>query len=135
MWVYTKDGFFSAVQDNQDRARMRVRARRRDDLERAFPDSDIIDQAESGGQFDYRWHLDVARGEWVDYLCETAMDIDYTSHAKEAMTQDGTDREMYSALLEVWRVMYRLQGASEPVDEFGWDYEDDDEDEVSLPAE
>ena len=124
MWVFTKDGFLSAVQNNEDRARMRVRARRRDDLERAFPGSKIIDLKESGGQFDYRWHLDVARGEWVDYLVESAMDIDYTSHAKEAMTRGGQDREMYSALLEVWSTMYRLQQPDadddDDVDEFGW---------------
>ena len=130
MWVFTKDGFLSAVQHN-DRARMRIRARRRDDLERAFPGTSIIDMAESGGQFDYRWHLDVARGEWVDYLVESAMDIDYTSHAKEAMTRGGQDREMYSALLDVWTTMYRLQTGVKEVDEFGWD----DDDEVSDPAE
>jgi len=122
MWTFTKDGFFSAVQNNEDRARMRVRARRREDLERAFPGSKIIDLKESGGQFDYRWHLDVARGEWVDYVAEAAMDIDYTSHAKEAMTRGGTDREMYSALLDVWTTMHRLQtGGEVDVDEFGWD--------------
>ena len=124
MWVFTKDGFLSAVQ-HDDRARMRIRARRRDDLERAFPGTSIIDMAEGGGQFDYRWHLDVARGEWVDYLVESAMEIDYTSHAKEAMTDGGKDRQMYSALLEVWSTMHRLQtGGEVEVDEFGWDDDD-----------
>lgn len=134
MWVFTKDGFLSAVQNNEDRHRMRVRARRRDHLSNAFPEHDklIIDLQKSGAQFDYRWHLDIARGEWIDYLTDAALDVDYSSHAKEAMS--GSDKKFYSALLEVWSAMYRLQkpDANDDVDEFGWD---DDDDEVSDPAE
>jgi hypothetical protein len=131
MWVFTKHGFLSAVQHDQDRARMRVRARRREHLDNAFPDYDILDMQEAEGQHDYRWHLDISRGEWIDYLADAAMDVDYTSHVKEAIS--GDDAEMYRAMMKVWSAMYELQtGVPENLwkdfsdsddddDEFGWD--------------
>lgn len=129
MWVFTKDGFLSAVQNDDDRSRMRVRARRREHLEGAFPDNAVLDMKTEPGTYDYRWHCDVARGEWVDYLVGAAMDVDYTSHAKEAMA--GGDKTFYRALLRVWTAMHELQtGELKPgdlgveLDEFGWDDED-----------
>ena len=125
MWVFTKDGFLSAVQHDEDRVRMRVRARRREHLDNAFPGYDILDMAEEGGPYDYRWHVDISRGEWVDYLAEAAMDVDYTSHVKEAIS--GDDKELYEAMLKVWTALYAIQSAElePPVDEpyIEWDDE------------
>lgn len=132
VWVFTKDGFLSAVQHDDDRSRMRVRARRREHLESAFPGFDIVDLQDGDVIHDYRWHLDVARGEWVDYLVGTAMDVDYTSHVKEAIS--GDDKQMYRAMLRVWTAMLELQTGElkagdlgYEVDEFGWDNDLDEE--------
>lgn len=132
MWVFTKHGFLSAVQHEDDRSRMRVRARRREHLDNAFPDYKILDMQETDEPYDYRWHLDISRGEWIDYLADAAMDVDYTSHVKEAIA--GNDMDMYRALLATWTAMYGLQSAEElepDVDEFGWD-DDDDEPPVGI---
>lgn len=122
MWVFTKDGFLSAVQHDDDRSRMRIRARKREHLDNAFPDYEILDMREDDDQHDYRWHLDIARGEWVDYLMDAAMDIDYTSHVKEAIAKN--DQEFYRVLLRVWSVMHELQEGKQPVDELVWDDDD-----------
>ena len=96
------------MQSNTDRKRIRVRARRLRDLESAFPGrTDYLDLSETDEPFDYRWHLDIARGEWLDFLAEAAMDVDYTSHVKNVIA--ANDRKFEDILMRCWSELYKLQ--------------------------
>lgn len=109
MWIFTKDGFISVVQHESDPALVRVRARKREHLERWFPHADII---EMDAEADYRWHADVERLDLVVVLTDAVFDLDYTSHVKEAIA--GDDDDFYKALLDTWFALHELQREPEP---------------------
>ena len=102
MWVITKAGFVSAVQHNDNPDVMRVRARRAEHL--AFG-LEVIDFGSDAS--DYRYHCDVPRSEFAVWLLDRLSEVDYESHAKEAMA--GDDSAFYGSLLGCWRELYRIQ--------------------------
>ena len=77
MWLFTKDGFFSAIHDNYCNAsEVIVRARVKRDLIRLLtkigrPDDDIITQDHA----DYQYSIKLTKQEWADYLGSEAMAI------------------------------------------------------------
>lgn len=107
MWIFTKDGFISVVQHNSIEDAMLVRARVEGDLAAMFPS--LADNIETDDRADYKYRLVVDRDMLKDYLDDAVDDLDYESHAKEAMTNGGRDSHRYEALLDVWQAMYSLQ--------------------------
>lgn len=146
MWIVTKTGFVSIVQNDKDSNIMRVRARTHQHLAESFPAyaSSIIDhdveptiEGPPAPMYDYRFHLDVPRIEVQDFLVQAVDGVDYTSHAKEAMSKG--DRVFHGILMRVWSAFMQLQETgrrrrnwygSTPVEPlFHLDDDDDDEDE------
>jgi hypothetical protein len=117
MWLITKTGFVSLVQHDTDSSKIRARARRREHLADTFDlfDADIIDLGPDAP--DYRWHADVPRSHVAQAMYDSVMDLDYTSHVKEAVA--GDDDVMYTAMLGCWRALYQLQDQAAP-DRPGW---------------
>lgn len=109
MWIFTTDGYISAVAHQTDESLLRVRARVREDLVRAFPDleEDILDLRGSGT--DYRWHLNVPRDRVKAYLASAVDGLDYTSHAKDYMTHGLGPQGRLDAMYAIWDAMYKLQ--------------------------
>jgi hypothetical protein len=109
MWIISKSGFVSLVQDRDDPAFIRARARRREHLLDTFTsltDTDIIDLGDDAP--DYRWHASLPRVHVAQAMYDTVLnDVTYDSHVKEEVS--GTDNEMYSAMLACWTALYRLQ--------------------------
>jgi hypothetical protein len=110
MWIISKNGFVSLVQHNADSTKLRARARRREHLAATFPDTDIEDLGVNAP--DYRWHCDVDRAAAASLMAQTVMDIDYTSHVKEAVTQG--DHDFYSSMMGAWRELNRMQDRGIP---------------------
>jgi hypothetical protein len=107
MWLINKGGFISLVQHRDDPSKIRARARRREHLEDTLhlePD-EIIDLGPDAP--DYRWHADVSRMVVIWAMANAVDQLDYTSHAKEAMA--GDDKVFYDALLGCWRELETLQ--------------------------
>ena len=107
MWMITKTGFVSFVEHRDDSEALIARARRRVDLELTFPA-----QAEAiteDPKADYRWRVNVPRATAAQAALAAVEAVDYTSHAKEAMAGAVKDEGRYSAYLNVWTALMRLQ--------------------------
>ena len=106
MWIFTKCGFFSAVQHFEDEGIIHVRARFKGDLERLCATYGVtVDIKETPGN-DYRYRMDFARDIWADIVMQEATAIDYDNF-KNAV-HDGTARDR--AYMDVWWAMRQRQG-------------------------
>lgn len=111
MWIFTVDGFYSVVQHNKNSDMVQIRARRRDDLERlsvatGVDSADIIKIDDA----DYRWRLNVHREDFADYTSRAVYNIRYETNVKGTLSRN--DKKRKSAMMDVWRAMYKLQEAS-----------------------
>lgn len=101
MWVFLSDGFLSIVDKGDPGGEtLLVRARRKGDIERAFPDAEVVE----GAGTDYRFRARISRDEVADRLAEAARNIGYGNFKSSVK-----DPELHHALLGVWQEMYKLQ--------------------------
>lgn len=105
MWIFTKDGFVSAVAHDTDPDLIRVRARKREHLVHSLGPVDVIDFGSDAA--DYRFHADVDRADFAAFLVDAVENLDYTSHVKEEIA--GDDKTMYRAMLSCWTALRALQ--------------------------
>ena len=109
MWMFCKDGFFSAVENREDNEQVMVRARDERDI-RALGSKLGVEWRESGPLADYPFRLVCTKVEWAKYLAEAAVDIDYDNF-KDAMST-RFDRFRLEQLHEVWEVMRRSRASA-----------------------
>ncbi len=106
MWLFTKDGFFSAVEHRGDKRMVCVRARVRQDLvnlrEKLPGASRIVTTPDA----DYAFRVVVDKRRWAGYVAAAARDIDYDNF-KNATTRECPHRSR--AYHAVWSAMARLQ--------------------------
>lgn len=107
MWSFTRDGFFSAVQDNSCSAsEVKVRTRVKRDLIRLIakikPDCDIIDLPHPS----YRYQIKLTKQEWANYLSTEAMNLDY-SNVRDTITDGLYERS--AAYYTCWNALYQFQ--------------------------
>jgi hypothetical protein len=98
MWVLLNDAFLSIVQDKDDRSRLLVRARCREDIERVFAGAAVVEGAGS----DYAYRAFLPRGTVAATLTARVEEIDYPNFkdsVREAWRHDAS--------LAVWRVLRR----------------------------
>lgn len=81
MWIVSKTGFISVVQDRDDPTLLWVRARVEDDLRTAFPDYPILTRPGN----DYLYRALIPREVVARAIAAQVTAIDYTTHAKEEM--------------------------------------------------
>ena len=108
MWTFTRDGFFSAVQDNYcDTGEVKVRARVKRDLIRLLakidkPDCDIIHLHHPS----YRYHVKLTKQEWANYLSSEVMNLNY-SNVRDTITDGLYERS--AAYYICWNALYQFQ--------------------------
>ena len=107
MWIFTKHGFYSAVQDETDSSVIKVRARVRDDLVRLIEACNIKSHIVETTDTDYAYRIFISRSELMRVMIEMVDDLDYLNFKSEVFKQQGIER--YSAYHDVWEVMYKLQ--------------------------
>lgn len=99
MWIFTKYGFFSAVQHKASSDKILIRAQFRGDLERLFSSLDLYGiysglkakpEIEETPHGDYRFRTTVSRSAFADIMSELAYDVDYI-HAKPELAKSGVD--------------------------------------------
>src|ERR671921_69751 len=73
MWLCMNDSFVSAVQDHSDPTRLVVRARRKEHLNRLFPNHEVIVTPNR----DYAARVFVSREEFARVVTERIGGIDY----------------------------------------------------------
>ena len=108
MWSFTRDGFFSAVQDNSCSAsEVKVRTRVKRDLIRLIakigkPDCDIIYLPHPS----YRYQIKLSKQEWANYLSFEAMNLDY-SNVRDTITDGLYERS--AAYYTCWNALQQFQ--------------------------
>jgi hypothetical protein len=104
VWIYTVDGFYSAVQDRDDPSRIMVRARQRVDLEtllKRLDQGDLEILAWTGS--DYAYRVFMPREMWLQYLENMGQELDYTNFKARALPAGDYSRS--DAYHRVWGVM------------------------------
>jgi hypothetical protein len=111
MWLFTPDGFYSAVQHKDDPDKIMVRARARlhaQKLVDACPDDDKPELVETPPPADYRYRVTVKRETWVYLVAKFAAEIAHTNFKNEAAKRKHPPGYM-SSLHGVWSEMLRFQ--------------------------
>ena len=100
MWIMLSDAFFSIVSKNCGPDELMVRARRKGDIEKAFPGAKVKKSTTS----DYRYRADIPRKEVALALAKAIADIDYPNF------KDSVEDEwLHYSYLKVWLAMSELQ--------------------------
>jgi hypothetical protein len=108
MWIFTLDGFFSAVQDKTDPGRIMVRSRVREDLEKMLARLDMKEtEILAWAGTDYAYRVFINRSAWCGYLETMSADLNYTNFKAAAV--DHQDHARSKAYYTVWRRLYEWQ--------------------------
>jgi hypothetical protein len=100
MWIFTKEGFFSVVQDDYCAAdELMVRARWRKDLVRLADRLGLKKKILAINHADYQYRMKVRRLVWADYCCQAALGVDY-SNVKGTIAQG--DKKRSRAYMDAW---------------------------------
>jgi hypothetical protein len=108
MWVFTIDGFYSAVRHNELTYVMQVRARDRDDLTRLIKrlrkaeSPNIIETPEG----DYPYRINLHQTYWIEYLADAVKAVDYGNFKEAVAKTRGHHRA--NLYLRVWSAMRGL---------------------------
>ena len=105
MWLFTKHGFFSAVENFNDKNLIHVRARFKGDLERLCATYRVRPEVKTISGSDYPFRMDFERATWTSIVQGEAQSIDY-SNFKSAV-HDGTKRDR--AYIEVWSALQKYE--------------------------
>ncbi len=107
MWLFTKVGFFSAVESAEhpnDEAMLSVRARIEgdlDELRKAYAPNLGPTVILPGRDYPYRAYI--TKEHWAEALARAALDLDYGNFKSKVAQAQGYDRShLYG---EVWGVM------------------------------
>jgi hypothetical protein len=103
MWIFSKDGFFSAVEHLDNAENLMVRARCREDIERLAErlGAEVVQTPDA----DYAYRITLSKQAFADYMRDAVMDLDYPNF-KSACAGHGTRARAY---MNVWSAMRRLQ--------------------------
>ena len=109
MWIFTKDGFFSAVENRDDKSQVMVRARNISDLGRLSTKLKTR-WVRSSEWADYEFRLVCSKRRWGKYLAGEGEAIDYDNF-KDAMAEKYRESRhnwhRIEQLHDVWAVMRR----------------------------
>ncbi len=110
MWIFTKNGFFSAVEHLGRPGFLLVRARFQGDLERLCAAHGVEPDVRETPDADYRFRMDFARDAWAAIVRDEAAAIDYPNF--KAAVHDGTPRD--AAYMGCWGALRRGQEDFKP---------------------
>ena len=96
MWIFLSNAMLSIVDKGGDGSTLLVRARRREDLTRGFPQAKV----QAGGGTDYPFRARIDREEVALRVAEAVRDIHYPNF-KSSLNED----DRHAAYLRVWADM------------------------------
>ncbi len=99
MWILMNDAMLSIVRHTGQPGAMLVRARLAGDIERVFPQAQVV----VGGS-DYRFRAVLPEQEVADAVSKRLLAIDYGNFKNSV-----PDRKRHDAYFHVWDVMHRMQ--------------------------
>ncbi|MNC03812.1 hypothetical protein D3C76_1116260 [compost metagenome] len=102
MWIFLKNSFLSIVDKGDPTGQtLLVRARRKGDIERVFPDAQVIE----GGGTDYAFRASIDREQVAQTMADQVRAI-RTPNFKNTVTEPGR----HDAYMDVWAAMLHYQG-------------------------
>lgn len=90
MWIFTVDGFFSAVEAKG--GGLMIRARFREDLEHLIKRGMADKIVDTTATADYPYRVFVTKKAWAKYVADSAMAIDYPNFKDKALAKASWDR-------------------------------------------
>lgn len=107
MWIFLNDAFLSIVEEPSRPDTLLVRARKRGDLERVFPEA----RGEETPRRDYRFRARIGREQAALALAESVRAIHYPNF-KDSVAE----RSRHKTYTQVWSAMarYQREAALEP---------------------
>lgn len=114
MWIFSRAGFFSAVEKGtKNDSPICVRARVRGDFDRLqklyLPEMGAVTQVE---RTDYPYRIFCSRSQWERACAAMAKDIDYSNFKDMVAQEQGYERaHLYG---EVWSAMYGAEQKLSP---------------------
>lgn len=102
MWIFTVDGFFSAVLDKGTR-KLVVRARFKEDLEKIMERLGATKVIDTSKYRDYPYRILTTNGAWARYVAECAEAIDYSNFKDRVLPKASRDRD--ARYHKVWAAM------------------------------
>ena len=111
MWVFTTEGFFSAVAHRTEPNTIIVRCRDEGDANHLSITLKLMLRLDAPVRHtptaDYAYRLFMPRSAWSHYLASRAKDIDYPNFKDAVAARQGTKRALIYS--DVWLAMLRLQ--------------------------
>ena len=101
MWLFLSNGALSIVADRDNPQNLLVRARMAAHIEAVFPSAMVFQNAES----DYQYRALIKRKTVSSAVAKQLEGLDYDNFKSSVH-----EPRYHHACMEVWRVMYRLQG-------------------------
>jgi hypothetical protein len=111
MWLFTKTGYFSVVQDWGDRDTLHIRARFREDLERLKKGYAPGLAIHHTPRADYAYRGTLTRKQFVVVVAALAANVDYPNFKDKVTEEQG--RERHNLYMDVWTTMSNAQRAAE----------------------
>jgi len=108
MWIFTVDGYYSAVQDKDDPSRIMVRSRQKSDLQTLIArlnseDLDLLVSTDS----DYAFRIFIPRALWIGYLESSGQELNYTNFKARAIAHGDHSRS--DTYHNIWRELKKWQ--------------------------
>lgn len=111
MWIFTVDGYYSAVQDKDNPDQIMVRSRIKKDLEAMLAKADLFYPSFKAEDYeilewagtDYAYRVFIPRVVWVAYLAETAHELTYTNFKGAALGFGDSQRS--SVYHNIWQLL------------------------------
>jgi hypothetical protein len=112
MWVFTQDGFVSAVDNKQVEGKLTVRARDRLSLE-TLADMAETEIIESPPHRDYEYRVFVTREQFAEWMRLNVEFLDYSNFKNRVWETRGD--VYHDACSDVWDAMLAVSDLRDPV--------------------
>ena len=99
MWIFLADAFFAITKAPEQGNLLLVRARFRGDIERCFPEADVLEDAGT----DYRFRALVAHEQLLEALQAKIREIDYENFSGSVLSNEKLRGATYKSVLQALR--------------------------------
>ena len=110
MWLFTQDGFISAVAHRNKTEHMLVRARDKQSLDSLIDYCDLPDtrnEIQHTPTADYPYRLTITRSQFAKWLVDQTYEVDYDNFKNRVYIRRGEDFEL--PLHKVWSIMHSVE--------------------------
>lgn len=110
MWLFTKYGFYSIVQDENDKSIYKVRARKKTDLQELQRNVTEISEGaiQQDNRADYRFRIFINQQQLQAIMNCLSNSLDY-SNFKDSIYRNKSQKDKLDSYHQVWGVMYEYQ--------------------------